>query len=182
MLTGNLTWQTPYGTVAADYALVRSLTDGGITEDTQEVVVQDPAMAELMPFIRYYLPDVQVVPVLLSGYMHREAIQKLANQLSTYVTSDTVVVASVDFSHYLTSAEAKERDAKTLQFMNNFDYAQILSLNSEYTDSPPAIVALLMIMQNVDATSMEVLHHTNSGELLGDDTVETTSYFCVVYY
>lgn len=69
-----------------------------------------------------------------------------------------------------------------MELIESFDYPQLLSLNNHYLDSPPAIVALLMLMQSLETTKMELIHHTNSGEIQKDNSIETTSYFSFIYY
>lgn len=67
------------------------------------VLPNDHALSSLMPFIKYYMPDTKVVPILLSKKFSKEKPRVLADNLSKLVKKDIVLVASVDFSHYLTN-------------------------------------------------------------------------------
>ena len=98
------------------------------------------------------------------------------------MNKETVLVAPVDFSHYLRNKEAQEKDNITLEVLKNYDYRQLFALNNNYIDSPPSIAVLLMVMQKLGTTQMDVLYHTNSGELQKDDYIETTSYFSITYH
>ena len=39
-----------------------------------------------------------------------------------------------------------------------------------------------MVMHSLGATKMDILNHTNSGELQNDNYIETTSYFSITYH
>lgn len=175
-------WQTPFGVVEPNRQIIHGLEKSKMIEIDETNLPQDHAVAAIMPFIKYYLPDTKVVPLLLSGFMSKEDVQLLSNNLKNYVNRDTIIVSAVDFSHYLTSQQAQEKDAITLELMKSYNYERLLSLNNDYLDSPPAIVTLLMIMKSLGATEIEILHHTNSGEILKSNSTETTSYFSAFYF
>jgi MEMO1 family protein len=94
---------------------------------------------------------------------------------------DTLILDSVDFSHYLTAAQAERNDKKTLDIMQRFDYPSLFTLNNDYVDSPPSIGVFLMAMQALGATDSTMLYNTNSGFLEGNDYIQTTSYFSIMY-
>ena len=135
-------WETPFGTVEPESEIIGELVTDQLVKIDEQVLAGDHSAAGIMPFIKYYLPDTKVVPILLSGFM--------------------------------TEGEAG--------VMKNFAYRQLFSLNNDYLDSPPSIATLLMTMQTLGATKMELLYHTNSGQIQKNDSIETTSYFSVIYY
>lgn len=180
-LTSRYGWQTPFGVVEPNELFINELIKENLIKVDEKVVSEDHAVAGSMPFVKYYLPNVQVVPILLSGRMTEEETHTLASNLKVQRDKDTVVIAAVDFSHYLTNQQAQEKDKVTLEVMKNFDYRQLFSLNNDYLDSPPSIAALLMLMQMLGTTKMDLIHHTNSGELQKDNYIETTSYFSIAY-
>lgn len=175
-------WETPFGVIWPRVEVVLELAGNNLIKVDESVLPNDHAVAGIMPFVKHYLPNAQVVPILLSGYMSKGEVQILANSLKGYIDKDTILIAAVDFSHYLTSQEAQEKDKLTLEVMKNFDYRRLFSLNNHYADSPASIAALLMVIQKLGTTKMELLYHTNSGELQRNNNIETTSYFSIAYY
>lgn len=175
-------WQTPFGIVKPNKILVSRLEKDKIIKIDEYVVSNDHAVAGIMPFVKRYLPHAQVVPILLSGFMSSKEIEVFANNLEKYMDTNTVLIAAVDFSHYLTSPKAWEKDKITLKAMENFDYQLLFSLDNDYLDSPPSIALVLMVMKKLGKTNNELLHHTNSGELQKNSHIETTSYFSIAYY
>lgn len=181
-LTSSYSWETPFGIVKPNEETISSLVaDSDISVD-ESVLPNDHAVAGILPFVNYYLPDTRVVPILLSGRMTEGEIRVLAENLLQYIDSDTVVIAPVDFSHYLNSRQAQEKDEVTLSIMRRFDYTTLFTLNNDYLDSPPSIAVLLLIMQKLGSENMDLLHHTNSGQMQKNDHIETTSYFSTAYY
>lgn len=175
-------WETPFGTVDPNEQVIQELVKNKMVQIDENVLPEDHAVAGMMPFIKYYLPNTKVVPILLSGFMTEIDTQILSNELKNYVDSDSVIIAAVDFSHNLTNQQAQEKDRTTLELMRSFNYKQLLSLNNEYLDSPSSITVFLKIMQALGTTKMEIFYHTNSGELQKNDYIETTSYFSIAYY
>lgn len=175
-------WETPFGVVEPNEPILKELTKSKLIKIDETNLPKDHAVAGIIPFVKYYLPNTKVVPLLLSGFMAEEDARILSSNLKNYLNKDTIIIAAVDFSHYLISEQAKEKDIVTLEVIKNFDYRQLFSLNNDYVDSPPSIAALLMTMQMLGTTKMDLLYHTNSGELQKNNFIETTSYFSIVYY
>ena len=148
----------------------------------EETVAGDHSVAGMMPFVSYYLPDTTVVPILVSRHTTENEIERLAEALKGYMNQEVVLVAPVDFSHYLVNKQAQTKDEVTLQAIKSFDYRQLFAMNNDYLDSPQSIATLLMLMQKLGNANMEVLQHTNSGELQHDENISTTSYFSMVYH
>jgi AmmeMemoRadiSam system protein B len=181
-LTSTYQWQTVYGTIKPDLDIIQKLIDQHIIMIDEKTLPNDHAISGVIPFIAYYSPDVKIVPILLSGKLNRAESKKIADTLSAIINDNTILIAPVDFSHYLISSKAKEKDKITQQVMENFDYKTLYSLNNDYLDSPPSIGILLMSMQKINATHNDVLFHTNSGEIEKKFFAPSTSYFSMFYY
>lgn len=175
-------WETPFGIVEPNEQIIQELVKNKLVKIDELDLPKDHVMTGIIPFIKYYLPETKVVPLLLSSFMTEEDARTLSYNLSKYISNDIVVIASVDFSHYLTSPLAQEKDKITLELMKKLYYKQIFSLNNDYLDSPPSIATLLMTMQSLGATKTDLLYHTNSGEIQRNNSIETTSYFSIAYY
>lgn len=178
-LTSQYDWETPFGVVRPNTKIIADLLERSLVKVDEAVVSNDHSTAGSMSFIKHYLPDAQVVPIVLSAKMSEADSEKLAKSLSRYVSKDTVLVAAVDFSHYLSGERARENDKLTWRAMESFDHQKLLQLNNDYLDSPISIVTLLKAMQEVGATELDLLHNTNSGFMARDNTIKTTSYFSV---
>lgn len=182
VLTSLYSWDTPFGRVEPEDSIINGLVKKNIIKIDEEVLSNEHSVAGMMPFIKYYLPNANVAPLIISNHITEGEAELLAENLINYAGKDTILVAPVDFSHYLTNEQAKEKDKLTLEVIKNYDYRQLFTLNNDYLDSPPSIAVLLMVMQRLGKTEMDILYHANSGELQKDNYIETTSYFSIVYY
>ena len=182
LLTSRADWQTPFGTVATDTASVDALMrdDGASIDDAR--LSEEHSVATIMPYIKYYLPDATVVPIILKSSVTFDESEALSGDLAKMMTdSDTVLVAAVDFSHYLTSREAQENDTMTQRLIQSFESRNLFGLTSDYLDSPPSIATLLETMKRVGAKRAGLVANTNSGLLTNDTVSGVTSYFVFTF-
>lgn len=185
VLTSTAGWQTEFSVVRADVPAVNQLLNSGMAGQDDQVLVSDHSLAGIIPYLAYYLPEAKVVPLLLKSEIRLQEINDLLKIINKIKTADTVVVAAVDFSHYLTKQTAYINDQITQKAMERFDYQTILSFGmrfNDYLDSPPSIAVLLKYLSDAGIKHSQVLHHLNSGDRSGDPQVSTTSYFEMIYF
>lgn len=182
IITSSYCWETDFGVVEPDLKIINGLVGSGVLETDEETVENDHAIYGILPFIKYYIPDTKIVPVLVSGHSSKKEIEAFVESLSKYYGENVIVVASVDFSHYLNSDEAQENDKETISIIKKYDYEKLFDLNNDFIDSPASMVAVMMIMQKYGKTNMEILQHLNSSDITKNVYGETTSYFSIYYY
>ena len=185
VLTTSTSWRSGAGTIHADRDAVRWLVDNHYAVEDDEVAVDEHSIAGITPYISNYLPEARVIPLMLKAEVRLNEIQSISRALDELVDDETVVIAAVDFSHYLTADEASRNDIVTEQALQTFDYKNMLSFGprfNDYMDSPGSIALLLYWLTSQGITKYELIEHTNSGILTGDMTSPVTSYFEVVYY
>ena len=51
----------------------------------------------------------------------------ILGKLKDYIDKDTVLIASVDFSHYLTGKEAEANDKISLNIIEDYNYEDLFS-------------------------------------------------------
>jgi len=181
-LSSEYAWQTSLGIAEPNVEIIDDLKNNNLIKINEEVLENEHSVASHMPFIEQYLPKAKVVPIILSAKMDQEKAKILSEKLAEYAKSgDAIIIASVDFSHYLNSAEAEIKDAETLEALKNFNYEKIYSFDNDNLDSPPSITVLLMTMQSIGINNFEVLDNTNSGIITNNSSSETTSYFSIVF-
>lgn len=174
-------WETPFGVVEPDQKILKDLYDEKIIGFDEKVLDREHSIGGIVPFIKYYIPDTKIVPIILSGYLTVDQINALVEAVAPKINKETVVVASVDFSHYQIRSKAEANDEITLKLMRAKDYSQMINLNSAYVDSPPSIVALLMIMEKKGIKDFNLIYNTNAGQILNNTSHEVTSYFSFVF-
>jgi AmmeMemoRadiSam system protein B len=181
VITSRYNWQGQQGVVLANQHVIDALVKSGAAAINEGVISQEHSITTIVPFIDYHLADATIVPLILKRGMNQKEIDNLAQQLSRFVGEDTMVVAPVDFSHYLSANQAEEKDQESLAAMRGFDMREILAFNNDHMDSPPSIAVLLATMQRLGATTLSVLDHTNSGRLFDNYIAPVTSYFVLTF-
>lgn len=181
-LSSDFGWTTPYGNAYPDLEKIDLLVNDNVVKIDNNVLPGDHAVAGSIPFIKYYIPDAKVVPILLSGFMTLDDVSKLSQSISKITDDNTIVVAPVDFSHYLSVEQADKNDKIILSYIKSFDYSRIMSLNNDFLDSPPSITTLLMVMQTLNAKKISVLQHDNSARVVKNMNEATTSYYSIIFY
>lgn len=176
-------WETPFGIVEPDTEYVNELIKNKLAKIDEEVLSGEHSVGNLMPYIKFYLPRAKITPLILSHRLTKDDVLILAKNLKGMKDVDTLVLASVDFSHYLTSLQAKEKDKVTEQVLKEKNYDKLFGLNSDYLDSPATLATVLMMTrEGKELEDFEILGHTNSGEMQKNGNIETTSYFTIVFY
>lgn len=173
-------WATPVGAVLPDVAAVHRLAAIFSIQPNASVFRHEHAVGAIMPLVAHYFPQAQVVPVILHSGTSVSDVQRLSEWLIAE-SGRTLVVYSIDFSHYLTVAEAAARDSTTAAVMAQGDVARAIRLdNTADVDSPATLATALSHAQQAGLTTT-VLHHGNSNDFTTPQTPEITSYFAILF-
>ncbi len=103
-------WQTPLGPVEVDTDVVRLLARPPIEIDEAAQATEHSIEVQL-PFLQYVLPHPRFVPLMIR-YGPYERLHEIAEVIRTVVSArpDILVLASTDFSHYVSVGEADRLD------------------------------------------------------------------------
>jgi MEMO1 family protein len=181
VITGRRGWATDFGVVETEAPLVDALVKAGLATVDEETLAEEHSVGALMPYLKYHAPKTRVVPLILHKDITLAELQRLAEVLAPAVNENRILVASVDFSHYLTRREAQAKDEQTWAAIESADLQELLRMGPDHLDCPPALVLVMLTMERLGAEGPVVEAHTNSGILLASDTIETTSYFTLTY-
>lgn len=145
-------------------------------------VTRDHACTAPRSVLKKILPATNFSCILVSSQSSLEEIQVLVEKLKLVLGSHGVLVASVDFSHFLSLPEAEANDLLTWGYLSSFDINSLLKLDNHYLDSPRSLSVLFGFVQAVGATTFEKVNHLNSATIMNSpDLTSTTSYFEILY-
>jgi len=166
-----------FGILKSDYDLVSDLVLKNSLVVDNNIIKNEHSVTTLMPYVKKYFPDAKIVPVVIhsSQGMKRSAI--LGESLKR---DGVLVVASVDFSHYLDREETEKNDLVTKEALVSRDYDSIFEMNSDYLDSQGSILTMFSYADLYSAET-EIIKNTNSARIVGDDFGLNTSYFTILY-
>lgn len=142
-------------------------------------IKKEHGILNLLPFIKNHFQDSKIVPILISQTTSKEKVDRLLESLNFHCPDKTLVLASVDFSHYLPKSAAEFHDTKSKRVLINFEKENFQNLDA---DSWQALYLARGFANLRKKESPTVIGYKNSADFLEkEDTRETTSYFSVVF-
>jgi AmmeMemoRadiSam system protein B len=173
ILVSKYPFDTPWGFLYPDLESAEKLTDSGAVYNEEYPFSKEHSISVLSGFLKYYLPDTKIVPIIMKRGTTKERAENLAKKLDDILPEDAVVISSVDFSHHLGKTAAVFHDERSISAIKGFEYERVLG--SE-VDSPVSIYALLKYLEARGAQKMSY-ENTNSAEILENAlSDDVTSY------
>lgn len=166
-LSSDDSWQTPLGEVEVDVTMrdaIRAACKRASVEDLSHKF--EHSIEVQLPFLQTVWKAPKIVPIALAT-MDAKALQELGKALSV---QDCVVIASSDLSHYLSQAQANEKDKMAIDKILKLDPAGLLKTVIERDISmcgAPAAAALLWALKG-KAKQAELLQYYTSGDITKD--------------
>jgi AmmeMemoRadiSam system protein B len=173
-----LPWKTAFGTVLAHRVKIAAMISSGVAAINDEAFFMEHSIGALLPFIKRVFPKAAIVPMVLRADAPVEACDRLSDWLVKHLDEETLLLASLDFSHYKTAAEAAREDSVTLPILQRLDFEHA---HYAYVDSRPTLRVLLRALNRLEAGEGKIIHHTNSGLISGLLNEPCTSYINVVW-
>lgn len=185
-------YQTPLGEIPLDVDFINKLLQNPVFQNIPQAHTSEHSVLIQLPLLQYRLGNFKLVPIV-AGQCSPQTVRKVAEILKSLVDSNTLVVASSDFTHYGPNygyvpfdqnvpAELKKLDIGAYDYISKLDSAGF----SQYCDKTGATIcgrvpiAILLSMLPSSAKP-ELLKYTTSGELTGDFG-NSVSYLSVAFH
>lgn len=181
--TGSWDWQTPFGMLETDKEIVKQIVEKTGAAEDMNLLESDHSIAALIPYVKYYLPEAKVIPLILHGNLGLDNSRELANTILECIGDrEYIVIGSVDFSHYLPPDEAERMDEMSIKAIKEWDMLAVSRMDNDHLDSPPTVMTLLEVMKRERALGLKVIDNSNSSKIAGEYFDSTTSYFTILFY
>lgn len=171
-------WETPFGYLEPDFDFISKLEVSDLIEIDEAPFSNEHSVSGLVGFIRKSLGEVKFTPIILKQGISKDALDSLVALMEKNIDEEnTLVLSSVDFSHYQPVQAAEFHDMHSNAMINDFNLERVLGIE---VDSPPSVYVLLRYLQSIGAEKSELIYHTNSGLIIEqDDEPSTTHNFYV---
>jgi AmmeMemoRadiSam system protein B len=156
-------------------AIPRLVVDNELVGDEHGVKVP-------IKYLKPVVPGVKYVPILVTPYYTDQILRQMANTITGIMPKETLYVASVDFSHNNLLEPAMLYDNQTINTIRNFDYPNLYKYNDNYLDSPAAMAIVMLIMEKLKATNLEVWENSHGAVLTGNRLLKGTSYITGIFF
>lgn len=186
-ITGAIDYRLLKGSVETDQDWINWLIQEKLAILESEQFLNEHSIYALVPFIKHYFPDAKIVPIILKSSLLQEQALLLGNSLADRIkandlTDSTLIIGSIDFSHYLSTEQANLKDIETKEAILDRDYSRLYSLNDDYLDSPMTATAVLAAATRLGGDKTEIIANVNQAEATGLISVpSSTSYFTIMF-
>jgi len=163
-------WLTPFGFVEVDAETAKKIAkESKLIEEDPYAHGYEHSIEVQLPFLQFIYKKVKFVPICMRDQSY-EACEDLANAISA-VQKDLVVIASSDFSHYVSYERAYSDDSKAIEAIEKLDakkfYETVTSLNMSVCGYGP-ITTMLLFAKKASAKRCKILKYATSGDVTGD--------------
>ncbi|MBU4349647.1 AmmeMemoRadiSam system protein B [bacterium] len=141
-------------------------------------VITEHGVTVLLPYIKKYSPETNILPILIPADITKEQVEQLVKTIDENTLLNTIVVASVDFSHYLPSRAAGFHDVKSIRVLLNFEEENFENIE---VDCWQALYAARLFAKLRQREVPHIIAHKNSVDFLKLYSEITTSYFSVAF-
>jgi MEMO1 family protein len=95
---------TPFGTLPVDTEITTKLAKEKLFRKSNSIIQNEHSLETHLPFLHYVLKKqkntrCKIVPILL-GHLDKKDYKTMAGIIKKYITPNTLVIASTDFTHY----------------------------------------------------------------------------------
>ncbi len=175
-------FETVFGTLQTRREDVDQLLKEVALVEASDLFAKEHGIAAILPFVRHYLPHVDVVPITVAIGSSKSELDQMVGILTPIVTKRTLIVQSTDFSHYLPHHDAILHDQQVLNILSSADSDQVMGLvQPSHIDSRGAQYIQMRLQRLVFGAEPDVLFNSNSQAFSDAFETATTSYVVQVY-
>lgn len=176
----SLPWRTPFGPLRADRSsIARIQARLGLPEDP-DAFSGEHSLGVLIPFVKFYFPDAEIVPVLLKAGVSEPMLEGFSDILLEFLRQPShLVILSMDFSHDCSAETADTADQAARKAVASLQDDQTSGL---HVDCRSGLRVLLKTLRRLDNVQVDFRDHTNSAVLTGHrGQTNVTSYFTIFF-
>ena len=141
---------------------------GSLMITDEKFISNEHSIGVLTPIIQNCFPQAEIIPFIFRRGLSLKEIANFCRELKSKINlSKTIIIASVDFSHYINESEARKNDQETLTAINQFDYQRLAQFGPEHLDCPVCLMILLELIKEEKRKPVVLNHVYHTG----------TSYF-----
>ncbi len=165
-------YDSPLGKVKVSEDVTNILNESNVF-NIPEADTDEHSIEIEIPFLQKVLTDFEILPVIVGQVDYKQ----FSSILEKYFTKDSVIVASVDLSHFHKYSDAVKIDTHTINCILNSD---VNGLKKTDIDSPYAVAALIELAKRMKWKT-KLLDYKNSGDIISDRS-SVVGYSAIVFY
>ncbi len=168
-------YKTPLGMVRLHKDAQKLLDSSAAFRSNQASDGREHSLEVILPFLQRFLTDFEIIPIV----MGESDIDQFLADITPFVDSDTLIVASSDLSHYLQYQDAVKKDRETIKIILNLEYEKLLKQHNAACGKGPILFLIKMARQY--GWQPVFLHYSNSGDTQGGKD-RVVGYTAIAFY
>ncbi len=168
----NASFFTVYGEIEPIPGIPEELSSAGIASIEEAPFDLEHSIGAQVLVISRIFPQARVTPIILRSNVSREHAESLGRAISKYLDEDTVLVSSVDFSHYLGTDQAMPIDERSGAVLEALDLDSVSLVNA---DSGMSVAVFMRALLEKGATGTDGFEVLNTNDFM-QNADYTTGY------
>ena len=168
----NASFFTAYGEVRPIDGLATRLQDAKLANIDESPFDPEHSVGSQILVISKIFPGARVTPIILRSDTTKDHAEALGKILATLMDDETVLIASVDFSHYLPTDQAMALDQISGEVVRNLDLEALPLVTA---DSSKSMAVFMEVMNGKKAIDTDDLTILNTNDLMQNSDY-TTGY------
>lgn len=183
ILSSQYHWQTLFGDLLPDKVRIDRLTTSKRVLIDEDVFETEHAIYPITAFIKKTWPKTKIIPLIIKSGTTREECDALIAGLRSVWSDKSMIIASVDFSHYLSSDQADKFDLESIKAILDFDAEKVFSMDSTRNfDSPQSIYITVKLMKTLGIHQGNLIANANSAKISGNLSLSQTTSYVTMYF
>jgi len=174
-IDNNEEWETPLGKIEINKELSGKIVEKSSAEFDCLAHIGEHSLEVQIPFLQYLFKEEakkpKIIPIIISEDNLAE-IHELGKVLASLSQKENFgIIASSDFSHFISEKQAKKLDFEAISYITNIDpkgfHAKVNTINLSICGYLP-ITCLLYYCKEKGLKSAEIEAYATSGDLTAD--------------
>jgi len=157
-------FDTPFGKVEVNKEMAAKMTKGLVDEDASAHSSEHSIEVQL-PFIKYIAPKAKFVPVCMMMQDYEAAKEAGTIIREALAGEDVVIVASTDFSHYVSPDDAKRLDSMAINCITSCDPKSLYHTITKNNISMCGYGPVMATIEALRPKSARLLKYATSGDM-----------------
>lgn len=168
----NASFRTKYGELEPIKNLATELQYRGLANVEESVFDPEHSVGSQILLISKFFPEARVTPIIVRSDTTSEQAKAIGKYLSNVQDNETMIILSVDFSHYLSSEQAMSLDTISGNVLKNLDSESIALVKA---DSLRSVQIYIEAMKGVKASDVAGFSILNTNDFMQNSDY-TTGY------
>lgn len=171
--TCNCAYSTIQGKLKTNATIIREAVKNDLAINNNEPFGKEHSIYAHATFIKSFFPDAEIAPFILKWKTPDEEVDQLLRFINSLTNKQEILlIASVDFSHYIPYLVADFHDQSSFAAIQNFDQDSIKTIE---VDSPASLRLITRWAEQENLMNVSLLSHTNSQDFFRQKKLEQTT-------